>query len=249
MKTNLIFVCLFLAACQSAPPVLRPLPDPLPLHARPNSIAAAKVGGETPAATTNAEKPSDTEKLTRQRQWIEALLAQNDALNARLESSKHDTASAVPPPAPAKSEAAAQPQKQEVSPPPAPAVPATTAAPPAVNAVAPPAPEPAAAPAPLLVPNANGVIDTTALNSGGNPPNPFAVRTLSPDAVREVTFVVDGIFEGGSPCALINGRVAEVGDLVESLRLTRITPTALVLSGDGFAINLPLGSTKVRLAL
>jgi hypothetical protein len=229
------------------------LPDPLPLRERPENLAGRTTRDEGPAVAAARETPpsGDAEKLTRQRQWIEALMAQNDALTARLGTLEHGAAG-VPPPAaaaptsPATVEGAAP---KPPAPPPPPAAPVNPVAPPASTVATPPAAETPSEAAPLLVPNADGVIDTTVLNAPGNPPNPFAVRTLPADAVREVTFVVDGIFQGGSPCALINGRVTEVGDLVESLRLTRISSETLVLTGDGFALNLPLGSTKVRLAL
>ena len=253
MKTNLIFVCLLLGACQSSPPAVRPLPDPLPLRERPENLASATIRNDAlPAAATRETPPSgDAEKLTRQTQWIEALIAQNDALTARLGTLERDPANvplpaAAAPTSPATVEGAAP---KPPAPPPPPAAPVNPVALAANTAAAPPAAEPPSESTPLLAPNADGVIDTTVLNAPGNPPNPFAVRTLPADAVREVTFAVDGIFQGGSPCALINGRVAGVGDLVESLRLTRISPEALVLTGDGFAVNLPLGSTKVRLAL
>ena len=253
MKTNLVIACLLLTACQSAPPALKPLPDPLPLRDRPENLAGRTVRKDGPpgAATREAPPAADAEKLTRQTQWIEALIAQNDALTVRLGTLERAAAS-VPPLAAA---APTNPATVEATPPKAPAPPPALAAPvndvalPANTIAAPSAAEPPAQSPPLLVPNADGVIDTTVLNASGNPTNPFAVRTLPADAVREATFVVGGIFQGGSPCALINGRVAEVGDLVESLRLTRISPEALVLTGDGFTINLPLGSTKVRLAL
>ena len=253
MKTNLVFACLLLAACQSAPPAVRPLPDPLPLRERPGSLAGPTIRNDAPPAGTTRETPpsGDAEKLTRQRQWIEALMAQNDALTARLGTLERDAAN-VPQPAaaaptnPATAEGAAP---KPPAPPPPTAAPVNPVAPPSSIVATPPAAEAPSEATPLLVPNADGMIDTTVLNTPGNPPNPFAVRTLPADAVREVTFVVDGIFQGGSPCALINGRVAEVGDLVESLRLTQITSAALILTAEGFAINLPLGSTKVRLAL
>lgn len=244
MKTNLIFACFLLAGCQSAPPVLQPVADLPPMRTQPVALVRDTVRTEGPPATALPERPSAAaaEKLTRQRQWIEALMAQNDALTARLNSLKHTAAGKIPPPAVPKTQTIGGSPKHEPLPP-RPASVGSAAA--SVLASA----KPPSAPIPLLVPNAEGVIDTTVLNTAGNPPNPFAVRTLPPGSVREVTFVVGGTFQGGSSCALINGRVAAVGDLVESLRLTRITPTTLTLTGDGFAISLPLGSTKVRLAL
>ena len=253
MKTNLVFACLLLAGCQSAPPALQPLPDPLPLRGRPENLAGRTVRNDGPLVAATRETPPtvDAEKLTRQTQLIEALMAQNDALTARLGTLKRDAAS-VPSPAtvaptnPATVEAT---PPKPLAPPPPPSAPVNAVALPATTVATPPATEPPSESAPLLVPNADGVIDTTMLNVSGNPPNPFAVRTLPADAVREVPFVVQGVIEGALPCALINGRVAEAGDSVESLKLTHIAPEALVLTGDGFALSLPLGATKVRLAL
>jgi len=101
------------------------------------------------------------------------------------------------------------------------------------------------------VPNAAGAIDATALaaTAAGSLPNPFAVRAASADPAREITLDVQGIVTGAQPCALVNGHVVEPGDTIESLRLARLSADSLVLNGDGFAINLPLGTTKVRLAL
>ena len=247
MKTNLLFASLLLAGCQSSPPVIRPLPDPLPMHASPASLAAQPVGDAPAPKAPVAAAPAaaDTEKQKRQAQWIEALMAQNDVLTARL--GALDQARTSPPPATPLAPAAAG----ATAPAPGTALPVTTAIPETASVPAAGAVTPAAIPdtTPLLVPNADGVVDTTALKASGSPPNPFAVRSLPADAVREVSFKVEGIFAGAVPCVLVNGRVAEPGDSVESLKLTRITAEALVLTGEGFAVRLPLGLTKVRLAL
>lgn len=164
-------------------------------------------------------------------QVVEALIAQNDALTARLRALENN-ATGTPPPSPpvTSTHASAEPSAPVESAP----------------RVASPAPSEST---PLLVPNAEGVIDTTAHHASGAPGNPFAVRTLATEAGREIILAFQGIIQGARPCALVNGRVVEAGDTIESLRLTRLEPAALILSGDGFAINLPLGTTKVRLAL
>jgi hypothetical protein len=237
MKTDLVVLCLLFAGCQSAPPAVRPLPDVSPLRTPPGNLAGQS--GRTdapPAAARENSPPPDTGKLTRQSQLIEALLAQNDVLTARLAAQEQNAAHA---PATIASTPAAP-----VTPP-LPVPPALAA----VGATPPTAPSPPPDPTPLLVPNADGVIDTTVLPAAASPPNPFALRTLPAAAVREVSFTVQGVVMGPNPCALINGRIAGAGDAVESLRLARIAPESLVLTGDGFVFHLPLGATRVRLAL
>ena len=253
MKANLVLACLFLAGCQSAPTAVKPLPGPRPLPTRPQNQADHALVNQAPpaAATRDALPVVDAEKQSRQTQLIEALMAQNDALTTRLTTLEHSAASippSAPVPAPVSAQADAPPPEPPPSPLPPPAPPAP-AAPPARVAPPPAAPSPPTESTPLLVPNADGLIDTTVLSASGNPPNPFAVRNLPVEAVREVSLAVQGIFQGTTPCALINGRVAEPGDSVESLRLARLAPEAVVLTGDGFALSLPLGATKVRLAL
>ena len=238
MKTTLLALSLLFAGCQTAPRLPKPAPDPLPLRGRPGAYAG-------PA---HAEPPPDTRNDDSTRQLVAALVTQNEALTARLqalESEAKAPASATKP-APATA--------------PGTVAPATLpsvggVAPPVAAAPTPPAPiaggaDAAPADVPLLVPNADGVIDLTALDAPvpGSPPNPFAVRALPADAVREISLDVQGILTGATPCALVGGQVVEPGGTVETLRLARLDPDALVLSGDGFDLRLPFGATKVRLA-
>ena len=239
MKTKIVLVLsLLLAGCQTKSPVGTPLPDAPPLRGKPANYVDRAPRDAVPAPR---ETPSiaPSEKSAQQTQVIEALIAQNDALTARLSAAEHEPAPSSVPSSPALTTAAAP------IIPPVPAAP-TTSSSPATAALPRPAPD-----LPLLVPNAAGAIDATALaaTAAGSLSNPFAVRAATADPAREITLDVQGIVTGAQPCALVNGHVVEPGDTIESLRLARLNADSLVLNGDGFAINLPLGTTKVRLAL
>lgn len=172
-----------------------------------------------PAPTT--EQPP---QVVRQRRHIEALIAQNEALANRvreLETQPKPVAATVSPaPNPVPSAAGA---------------PATTSA-----------PEPTAEPA--LVPNAEGLLDLTAVRTGDES-NPFAVRTLPPESVREVSLRVGGIVRGPSPCALLNGRTVQAGDRIESLEVVRIEAAAVLLRHGAELLRLPLTEKPVRVRL
>ena len=102
------------------------------------------------------------------------------------------------------------------------------------------------------VPNADGLIDLTAVAAGtGDDVNPFAVRHLPAEAVREVTLNVHGIIGGDVPCALINERTFQVGEQVESFAVVRIEPESVLLRLDDQLIRLPVNPTpaRVRFAL
>jgi hypothetical protein len=236
MQTKLLLTVsvLFLAGCQTTPPAGQPLPDLAPLrgkaenYADRSSQASPPTAHETPSALPE-EKPAPPAQI------IEALIAQNDALTARLHAVEHPP---TPTPAP--------------SSPPSPAAPivvpllAQSTAPSSSALSPPPSTE-----VPLLTPNAQGTIDATALTSTatGGLPNPFAVRAAATEPAHDITFDVQGIVTGAQPCALVNGHVVEAGDTVESLRLAHLSAGSLILKGDGFALNLPFGATKVRLPL
>lgn len=105
---------------------------------------------------------------------------------------------------------------------------------------------------PARVPNADGLIDLTAVAAAtGDDVNPFAVRHLPAEAVREVTLHVHGIIGGDVPCALINERTFQVGESVESFAVVRIEPESVLLRLDDQMIRVPVNSTpaRVRFAL
>jgi len=139
---------------------------------------------------------------------------------------------------------------------------------PAVVVVPPPLPSPVAAPLVVvsppiptspslepelaLVPNADGVIDLAALLTArrdGEDVNPFAVRSLPADAIREVTLHVQGIIGGANPCALVNHRAVQPPDAVESLTVLRVETDAVVFRHAGHLIRLPVAEKPARLRL
>lgn len=166
--------------------------------------------------------PERADPTVRQRRHIEALIAQNEALANRVRELETQPKPAVIMP--------------RETPPSALVAPATV----------PTSPEPASEAA--LVPNAEGVLDLTAVRAGDEA-NPFAVRTLPPESVREIALRVGGIVRGPSPCALINGRPVQAGDRVESLDVVRIEPAAVLLRHGAELLRLPLTEKPVRLRL
>lgn len=185
----------------------------------PQPVAAVSAPVAAPAPI-----PERADPAVRQRRHIEALIAQNEALASRVR------------------ELEAQPKPVTASAPPAlisasPVVGASTTA---------TALEPVHEPA--LMPNAEGLLDLTAVRTGDEA-NPFAVRTLPPESVREVALRVGGIVRGPSPCALINGRPVQAGDRIESLDVVRIEPAAVLLRHGAELLRLPLTEKPVRIRL
>lgn len=185
----------------------------------PQPVAPVSTPVAAPAPVSERTDPA-----VRQRRHIEALIAQNEALASRVR------------------ELEAQPKPVIASAPSAP-----IQASPVVGALAPAtAPEPVNEPA--LVPNAEGLLDLTAVRTGDEA-NPFAVRTLPPESVREIALRVGGIVRGPSPCALINGRPVQAGDRIESLDVVRIEPAAVLLRHGAELLRLPLTEKPVRIRL
>lgn len=164
--------------------------------------------------------PSQTEwekRLRRERQLAEALLSQNEALQSELRDAR------MPPPA-------------KIEPPSAQGSTVLTTAPALV--------EPSG---PVLLPNADGLIDLIVREQpkAGASANPFAVRT-PPSESREITLKLQGIVAGEKPCALVNGRLMSVGDTVEGLQLIHIGPEALFFTSANATLKLPLDFKSVR---
>lgn len=105
---------------------------------------------------------------------------------------------------------------------------------------------------PAIVPNADGVIDLTAVaTSPDGEINPFAVRAIGPESVREITLRMDGIINGPFPCVLVNGRTVQVGEAAEGLVLVRVEPDTALFRYDEHRIRIPVAGkpTLVRVAL
>lgn len=199
------------------------VPAPLP-PARPAAKPAPMPRPVVAASPAAAADPALDLKIRQQAQYIEALISQNDALMAKLHGS------------------------------PAPVTPT-----PLVALVPPPATAPAPRPAITqpdealaLAPNADGVVDLAAASLAtklGEPVNPFTVRTVLAEAVREVTLKVGGIIAGPVACAVINDRLVQTGESVESLAVERIDPAAVILRHGGQRLRLPVSEKPVRVRL
>lgn len=226
MKTSLILLSLLLCAgCQS---VSRPTP-PEPVTPVPK---AAPVAPPPTVAPASAELEH---RLTRQSRLMAALIEQNDVLGEKLRLAEKAPAptAVTPPPAGPTSGA------------PLPLVPTPVATPSLVAPPVEPAPE-----LPLHTPNADGLIDLTATTGPiGAAVNPFALRSGATETRREITLLVQGIAAGPNACALINERMCEPGDTVESLRVDRIEPDAVTLRGEAFRLRIPPTDQPVRVRL
>ena len=202
-----------------------PAPSVLPAPTKPvvPLPPAPTVPGVVPApATAGLEL-----KLRQHTQYIEALISQNEALTAKI-----TNASGSAPPSPT------------VGPLPPDPVPLPRPAPVALTLPS----------EPTLTPNADNVIDLVAFvvaEKPGEPVNPFTVRTVPPEAMREVTLHVGGIVAGPMACAVINDRLVQVGEIIESLAVERIEVDAVLFRHSGRLLRMPVAekSTRVRLPL
>lgn len=198
-----------------------PTTTALPMPAKPAPESRPVV-----IAPPTPTSPALDQKIRQQAQFIEALISQNDALTAKL------APTAVPPPPPV----------------------VAVSAPVSILAPKPPvAPPGQPAPSePTLTPNADGVIDLAAVKADakpGEPVNPFALRAVPAEAVREITLHVAGILAGAVPCAVINDRLVQTGEFVESLAVERIEPDAVWLRYAGQRLRLPVSEKPVRVRL
>lgn len=229
MKFLLALLPFAVAGCHTAAPLpTKPAPAPA-LPVPPAWTAAVTPPVVTPPASHLEQR------LRQQTQIIEALVSQNDALIAKLES-----APAVPAPSPTVSISA----------------PIVPPAPPPPVAVAPdvaPTSQPVTKKADeaLLLPNADGVIDLTVrpATDSDTPINPFVVRTAAPGTAREITLHVGGIIAGPVACAVINDRLVQAGDNIESLAIERIEPNAVFIRHEGRRLRLPVSTRSVRVLL
>lgn len=165
------------------------------------------------------------EKALRQQQHLRALVAHNEALHERVRQLEEKPATPVP--ASVKPAAAV-----EIQPKLAETVPTESGL--------------------LLLPNAEGVIDLLAASVPANETeeiNPFAVRSVPPDAVREIAVHLTGLIQGAKPCALVNGRPVEPGETVETLTLLRIEDGAAVFQHGPHRLRLPVGEKPVKVKL
>jgi hypothetical protein len=217
---TLLLMSVFAGCHTTTPATSLPLPP-----AAPTAPAPLEVAPPAPAATAALEQ-----KLRQQTQVIEALISQNEALATRLAQAGGTAAPAL----------------------------GASAAPPAGGAILPPVssppvspPTPPGAGEPMLTPNADGVIDLAAASTPttGAPVNPFTVRTQPGDGSREVTLRIGGVVAGPTPCAVINDRLLQSGDVIESLAIEHIEPDAVVLRRDGLRMRLRVSDQAVHLRM
>ena len=119
-----------------------------------------------------------------------------------------------------------------------------------VQSAAAPVPPPEDPKLPLHAPNGDGLIDLSIpTGPGGAAVNPFALRSGATETRREISLLVQAIVAGPNACALINERMCEPGDAIESLRVDRIEPDAVILRGDGYRLRIPPTEKPVRVRL
>ncbi len=165
--------------------------------------------------------------MRQQAQYIEALISQNEALAARLHAA---------PETPSYPSPVARALMKPLSPP--------------AGVAEAPAPKPVEPP--MLTPNADGIIDLAAAlvtPKPDEPVNPFSVRSVPAGSVREVTLQVGGIVAGPVTCAVINDRLVQTGDTIESLAIERIDSDAVVLKHGTQRLRLPVGGKNLRVRL
>jgi len=229
MKSLPLTVALMLlAGCRTPAPQLLPLPKPVP---EPKAIAAPI----TPVpAVTPVINPATEQRLKQQRQMIEALMSQNDALTAKLSTPVSEPASVQAPTSPSSVVIVENPRVTVTEPTP----------------LLVPVPMPPAVAVTFVAPNADGVIDLTVVSTSPNEPvNPFAVRHLPAGATHEVALQINGIIGGSTPSALVNGRVIQPGEAVESLTLERCEADAAIFRRGEHLLRLPISTQAIRVRL
>lgn len=201
MKQFWPLLMLTLVGCETPP-----APEPSTISPTPPVVAPAL--------------PEPTGELRRQRQLVEALMSQNEALQIMLREAPRPLAPPEPP-------VALGSEPRPLSPPES--VP------------------PIAEPTNFLMPNADGVIDlvAAAVLAAGETINPFELR--QPATVSEETVLtIQGVVRGEHPCALVNDRVLTIGDQLDGLRLQRIETETLFFVVDEFTLRVPVNEGPVR---
>lgn len=229
MKTTslpLLLLAGLAGGCQSAPPEKQSAP-PLPLVTSHPVPAGVRIPEIVRAYAVGAYIDPEDPSVRHDAHWIQ-----------RVESpARWDLRSPLPPPA-----AVPEPLTIAIAAEPSPVVKVTVS-------------EPSAAPAlpsplePALVPNAEGVLDLTALASNHREEgNPFAVVPVA-NTAREVMLHVSGIIGGMRACAVINDRLVETGDVVESLTVERIEDRSVLMRFGETKLRVPVGESAVRVRL
>ena len=231
MKTNTLLAVFttLLAGCQAAPPPAQTTPaKPLTVFVPPTSAhirAPEVVKTYTIGAYVDPDDPTlrheahTVQRIEAAAYWdLRPLAEANPITTARQ-------AKTEPPSAP--------PQISSL------AVPAQVVAPPPVELTI--------DPEPALMPNADGVIDLTSVDTPDTGEvNPFAVRAASAHPTREIELRITGILAGAKPCAIINGQLLEPGAAIEGMTLKRIEPNAVILTVGRHRLRASLSAEPIR---
>lgn len=231
MKINAFHfgLTLLLTGCQAAPAPRTPEPAAVPVALAP-SPSQVRVSEVVRSYTLGAYVDPDDPTLRHEAHMVH-----------RIEAAAHWDLRPMAEENPARPTLPAQAE-------PAPVAPAPPVPPPVVAA---PAVELTTDPEPAVMPNGDGVIDLTAVETPATGEvNPFTVRGQPALPPREVELRVTGIVGGAKPCALINGRVVEPGGTFDGFALQRIEPTAVVLTCGRHRLRVPIAAepTRVRIA-
>ena len=193
-----------------------------------HGVAVRKPVSLAPPIASAHSTPDAEAKLAEARKFIGALIEQNDVLREQLRVALES-----------------HPQLAAETAAPAPVV----AAPAPIAGVAPQAQE-KSPDLPLATPNAEGLIDLASLAHPADVPvNPFTLRASASDPKRELSLLVQGLSSGPNASALINDRVYQVGDSIESLKLERIDPDTVTLRTDAHRIKLTAAEKPTRVRL
>lgn len=231
MKTNTllaVFTCL-LAGCQAAPttpPIssTAPIPmvvPPLTSHVRaPEVVKTYTIGAYVdPDDPTLRHEAHTVQRIEAAAYWDLRPLAEANPI--------------TPTPLTKTAQASAPPQISSLT------VPAQVVAPPPVELTV--------DPEPALMPNADGVIDLTSVETPATGEvNPFAVRAVPANPPRSIELRITGILAGAKPCAIINGQLLEPGATIEGMTLKRIEPNAVILTLGRHRLRAPISSEPIR---
>lgn len=100
---------------------------------------------------------------------------------------------------------------------------------------------------PVVEPNAEGVIDLTALAAPMREDvNPFVMRAAVAAAARESVFTVQGVVLGRRLVALINDQLVGVDEIVNGFHVRRIEPGVVEFEYRGTRMRMPVNGRSVR---
>lgn len=245
MKTLLPLILTLLVGCQSSPPLVT-APGPLPL-AESAQRADARIPAVVGHYTLGAYVDPDNELIRHEAHAIQRLEAESrwdlrpitPLVASNLPQAVDPDAVSVAPDEPVVPVKPSETAKEQV------ATQVQPAAPPRALPLAPSLPE-----IPAIAPNADGVIDLSVVaRDPSEEANPFAVRAAEQETSREIALAVGGLIHGAAPCALINGRSVEPGEIIESLTVVRLEPDAVLFQHAGRYLRVPVNDKPVRVRL